>query len=104
MRGVCGLNREVRMVRVSTDINSITLKPGEMLTVWLDTRIEPGGREALQVELRVLRDGTRQIFVDQTEDVELLAFKEWTDGLRSSPRVKHVGFSEVVDVYEREAR
>lgn len=64
---------------VPTELVTFTLKPGQVTTAWLDSVPHDGARNARQVELRVTRDGRRQIFVDPKE-VEVLSFDQWTDG------------------------
>ena len=48
--------------RVCVCVDEITVKRGEVLTVWLD-KGEHGKRDALQVELRVTNKGVQQVFV-----------------------------------------
>lgn len=63
-------------VQFEKDIYSVTLKPGDTFTVWLDTESEPGKRNALQVELRVKPDGTMEIFT-HTNQIKLQDFVNW---------------------------
>ena len=50
---------------IRAEVESIRVKPGQALTVWLDGE---------QVDLRVLHDGTREIFCDA---VQARPYDEW---------------------------
>lgn len=60
--------------RVWTSVEQVTLKPGQVLTVWLDREASPSKRSASQVELRVTKDGKRQVIRDDCTSV--LTFEE----------------------------
>lgn len=63
-------------IRITEQIDSITVEPGEVLTVWLNT--QPNGRKCVQVELRVRSDGTPEIFT-HTARVKTEDFSTWKD-------------------------
>lgn len=64
----------MRASTVVMDLERVDVRRGQCLTVWLD-RGEGDARDALQVELRVLADGTAEVFIDQTEIVQ--TFEHW---------------------------
>lgn len=64
------------IIRITETVDSITVEPGQVLTVWLNT--EPGGRKCVQVELRVKSDGTPEIFTD-TDKLKTEDFAAWRD-------------------------
>lgn len=53
-------------------LSSIYVKPGQTFTVYLSK--DPGARNLVQVELRVRRDGTPEVFMDHPAR----SFKDWT--------------------------
>lgn len=55
-------------------IEQVTLRRGDYLTVWLDSA-DINGRDARQVELRVLADGSRELFT--ADDVHVSPFAGW---------------------------
>lgn len=63
------------IIRITETIDSITIEPGQVLTVWLNT--EPGGRK-VQVELRVKSDGTPEMFTS-TDKLKTEDFSAWRD-------------------------
>ncbi len=56
------------------EIDQIAIEPGGMLTVWLSSPT-PDGFPRSQVEIRVLPDGTRQIFTNG--DIQFPGFSVW---------------------------
>ena len=53
---------KVRNPSIHTSVDTICIKAGETLTIWLGDYKDKDGRS--QVEIRVLPDGLRQVFVD----------------------------------------
>lgn len=56
------------------EVKDVTVRRGETLTVWLDRAAESFQRDAIQVELRVTRDGEPEVFSD---GVRSTSFEEW---------------------------
>jgi hypothetical protein len=54
-------------------VNEVTVQSGETITVWLGNIDDENGRT--QVELRVLPDGKKEVFVDPGTDV--MDIDEW---------------------------
>jgi len=54
---------------VKANCEEVFIKPGEFVTVWAN---------GVQIEIRVLRDDTLEIFADKPVEVKL--FKEWCPG------------------------
>jgi hypothetical protein len=67
---------------VSMRVSQVPVSRGETLTVWLGEISDEGGRT--QVELRVLPDGTREVFVADGVAVQPIA--EWYP--RTPPEVE----------------
>lgn len=67
------------IVRKAIRVSSVNVHPGECLTVYLQSAPYTGREtdsKGAQVELRVLEDGTMEIFAD--EDAPLVQpFKKW---------------------------
>jgi len=65
------------MPRVYTNVDEITVKRGETLTVWLD-KGEHGKRDVLQVELRLTGEGVPQVFVADDSPANMIGcFGGW---------------------------
>lgn len=62
-----------RAPAVLVGVRTVNVQRSETLTVWLGSFNDPGGRT--QVELRVLPDGQREVFVSDGADV--LDMDEW---------------------------
>ena len=64
---------------VTSNVESITIEPGETLTVYLGKRRQDSDPPLSQVELRVTNDGIREVFTDQKDArLRLLDFSAWT--------------------------
>lgn len=61
---------------VIVDVSDINVYPGQYITVWLNHNPVSGERKATQVELRVLADGTVEIFT-KVEETHIKDFKDW---------------------------
>ncbi len=57
-------------------LEEVTLQVGESLTIWLNTVLVPD-RLAVQLELRVLPDGTPEIFAAGWANLKLQSFEKW---------------------------
>jgi len=70
---------------ISARIEQITLRRNDFITVWLDSSNTPGERNAAQIELRVLADGTQEIFTAKDNGVRLIDFHDWY-----TPEIRHI--------------
>jgi len=73
-------------LHIPYDIDQITIKPGQIFTVWLDREKDKCKRDTLQVELRVREDGTPEVFTHKDE-IELKDFKDWKALNKANPRL-----------------
>ncbi len=63
---------------ITARISEVTICRGETLTVYLDSRDYNEQRDVRQVELRVLSDGTREVFLrGESDGVNLTSFDDW---------------------------
>lgn len=71
--------RRYRPLYVSVPVHTVTLEPGETLTVYLGRRRQDSDPPHSQVELRVTLDGVRELFTDE-DDARLQRrdFSAWT--------------------------
>lgn len=68
-------------LRTEIDLHNVNVRTSEVLTVWLGTHETDADPPRTQVELRVLPDGTREIFVDDPA-VRIRPFSEWYEASR----------------------
>lgn len=61
------------IIRIEKKIEEITIEPGEVLTVWLNTSLT--ARRAIQVEMRA-NNGIPEIYTD-IDDVTIKDFDEY---------------------------
>ena len=61
-------------IRIEHELEDVHIHEGETLTVWLCAGDDRGH---VQVELRVLDNGSRQVFMDRVSHVEMYTFKDW---------------------------
>jgi len=74
---------------------------GECITVWLGSLKR--GHDRVQVEMRVLYDGTREIYIEPDAPVKLLGYKDWDEYGIATLRKKHAWAEESIEQRLRES-
>lgn len=72
---------------IEVAIDQISIRNGQVITVFLfdkdasmndESKLRFGEPSHIQVELRVLPDGKREIFISDLNKVEIKPFSQWT--------------------------
>lgn len=68
---------------VSVEINSVTIKPGQTLTCWLQVNKEDEPYKGYQVELRVTSKHVAEVF--HIGEIQIKPFDDWYDIRKEHP-------------------
>jgi hypothetical protein len=71
-----GVSMKLADKTVRVDVTDINIYPGQYITIWLNRNPASGKRDAVQVELRVLDNGTTEIFTHVAE-THIEDFEDW---------------------------